>query len=129
MSTTRRGFLATAGVAAAQDFAHAQEHGHSHEHQVAASDPALREERHSPIVAGVFGNTVSLFWRVGLIAAEWSLITLVAVLIAPNAILRSPPSAARFRMASAIAKRRFARSSALRTSDNKLSARAISCAA
>jgi len=40
MSTTRRGFLATAGVAAAQDLAHAQEHGHSH--QVVPSDPALR---------------------------------------------------------------------------------------
>jgi nitrile hydratase len=42
MSTTRRGFLATAGVAAAQDFAHAQEHDHGHDHQVVPSDPALR---------------------------------------------------------------------------------------
>jgi nitrile hydratase len=42
MSTTRRGFLATAGVAAAQDFAHAQESDHGHDHQVVPSDPALR---------------------------------------------------------------------------------------
>jgi nitrile hydratase len=42
MSTTRRGFLATAGVAAAQDFAHAQENDHGHDHQVVPSDPALR---------------------------------------------------------------------------------------
>jgi nitrile hydratase len=40
MSTTRRGFLATAGAAAAQDLAHAQDHGHSH--QVVPSDFALR---------------------------------------------------------------------------------------
>ena len=42
MSTTRRGFLATAEVAAAQDIAHAQENDHGHDHQVVPSDPALR---------------------------------------------------------------------------------------
>jgi nitrile hydratase len=45
MSTTRRGFLAGAGAAAAQDLAHAQDHGHTdhgHSHQVVPSDPALR---------------------------------------------------------------------------------------
>ena len=45
MSTTRRGFLATAGAAAAQDLAHAQDHAHTdhgHSHQVVPSDPALR---------------------------------------------------------------------------------------
>lgn len=42
MSTTRRGFLAGAGAAAAQDLAHAQDHGHGHSHQVVPSDPALR---------------------------------------------------------------------------------------
>jgi nitrile hydratase len=42
MSTTRRGFIATAGTAAAQDLAHAQDHGHDHKHQAVPSDPALR---------------------------------------------------------------------------------------
>src|SRR6202161_414504 len=42
MSTTRRGFLAAAGAAAAQDLAHAQEHDHGHDNQVVPSDPALR---------------------------------------------------------------------------------------
>ena len=42
MSTTRRGFLAGAGAAAAQDLAHAQDHGHAHSHQAVPSDPALR---------------------------------------------------------------------------------------
>ena len=41
MSTSRRGFLAAAGVAA-QDLAHAQDHSHDHDHQVVPSDPALR---------------------------------------------------------------------------------------
>jgi nitrile hydratase len=42
MDATRRGFLAAAGMAAAQDHAHGQEHGHDHDHQVVPSDPALR---------------------------------------------------------------------------------------
>src|SRR5215468_7710352 len=42
MSTTRRGFLATAGAAAAQDLAHAKGHDHGHDHQAVPSDPALR---------------------------------------------------------------------------------------
>ena len=42
MSTTRRGFLAAAGVAAAQDAAHAQEQEHEHAHQAVPSDLALR---------------------------------------------------------------------------------------
>jgi len=42
MSTTRRGFLTAAGVAAAHDLAHAQEHDHGHDHQAVPSDPALR---------------------------------------------------------------------------------------
>jgi nitrile hydratase subunit alpha len=42
MSTTRRGFLTAAGMAAAQDLAHAQEHDHGHDHQAVPSDPALR---------------------------------------------------------------------------------------
>ena len=42
MSTTRRGFLATAGATAAQDLAQAQEPNHGHDHQVVPSDPALR---------------------------------------------------------------------------------------
>ena len=42
MSTTRRGFLATAGAAATQDVAQAQDHGHEHQHQAVPSDPALR---------------------------------------------------------------------------------------
>jgi len=42
MSTTRRAFLASAGVAATQDLAHAQEQNHGHDHQVVPSDPALR---------------------------------------------------------------------------------------
>src|SRR5690348_18323314 len=43
MSTTRRGFLATAGIAA-QTAGHAQDstHDHDHEHQSVPSDPALR---------------------------------------------------------------------------------------
>src|SRR5215831_16984107 len=40
MSTTRRGFLATAGLAAAQ--AQEPDHDHGHEHQAVPSDPALR---------------------------------------------------------------------------------------
>ena len=40
MSTTRRGFLTTAGVVAAQNVAHGQDHGH--DHQAVPSDPALR---------------------------------------------------------------------------------------
>src|SRR5271170_6363156 len=40
MTTTRRDFLTTAGVAAAQNMAHAQDH--DHEHQAVPSDPALR---------------------------------------------------------------------------------------
>jgi nitrile hydratase subunit alpha len=40
MNTTRRGSLATAGVAATQEAAGAP--GHDHEHQVVPSDPALR---------------------------------------------------------------------------------------
>src|SRR5450631_3999191 len=40
MSTTRRGFLTTAGVAAAQNVSHARDH--SHDHQAVPSDPALR---------------------------------------------------------------------------------------
>ncbi len=48
MSTTRRGFIAVAGAAAAQDMAHAEDqhedhrHEHGHEHQVVPSDPTLR---------------------------------------------------------------------------------------
>ena len=44
MSTTRRGFLATAGIAAAQTSGEAQDstHDHGHEHQAVPSDPALR---------------------------------------------------------------------------------------
>jgi nitrile hydratase subunit alpha len=44
MSTTRRGFLAAAGAAAAQDMAHAEEktQDHGHDHQIVPSDPALR---------------------------------------------------------------------------------------
>jgi nitrile hydratase len=42
MSTTRRGFLASAGAAAAQDLTHAKGHDHGHEHQAVPSDPALR---------------------------------------------------------------------------------------
>jgi nitrile hydratase len=42
MSTTRRGFLATAGLAAAQDAAQAQQPDHGHEHQDVPPDPALR---------------------------------------------------------------------------------------
>lgn len=40
MDATRRGFLAAAGAAAAQDLAKAQDHDHNH--QVVPSDPALR---------------------------------------------------------------------------------------
>jgi nitrile hydratase len=42
MGTTRRGFLAAAGAAAAQDLAHAQDHDHGHDHQVVPSDATLR---------------------------------------------------------------------------------------
>jgi len=44
MSTTRRGFLATAGALAANDIAQAddQKHSHTHEHQAVPSDPTLR---------------------------------------------------------------------------------------
>jgi len=42
MSTSRRGFLAAAGVTAAHDLAHAQDPSHDHDHQVVPSDPALR---------------------------------------------------------------------------------------
>jgi nitrile hydratase len=44
MSMTRRGFIAAAGAAAAQDLVHAQDkgHDHGHDHQVVPSDPALR---------------------------------------------------------------------------------------
>src|SRR5579863_9923909 len=42
MTTSRRGFLATAGVAATKDLAHPQEQNHGHDHQVVPSDPALR---------------------------------------------------------------------------------------
>ena len=40
MDTTRRGFIAAAGTAAAQDSAKAQDHDHNH--QVVPSDPTLR---------------------------------------------------------------------------------------
>ena len=40
MSTSRRGFLTTAGVAATQSVSHARDH--SHDHQAVPSDPALR---------------------------------------------------------------------------------------
>jgi nitrile hydratase len=40
MDSTRRGFLAAAGAAAAQDLAHAQDN--DHDHQLVPSDPALR---------------------------------------------------------------------------------------
>lgn len=40
MDSTRRGFLAAAGAAAAQDLAQAQDHDHAH--QAVPSDPALR---------------------------------------------------------------------------------------
>lgn len=40
MDATRRGFLAAAGAAAAQDLAKAQDHDHTH--QLVPSDPALR---------------------------------------------------------------------------------------
>ena len=40
MDTSRRGFLATAGVAGAQEVA--KVHDHEHDHQVVPSDPALR---------------------------------------------------------------------------------------
>jgi nitrile hydratase len=40
MDATRRGFLAAAGAASAQDLAKAQDHDHNH--QVVPSDPALR---------------------------------------------------------------------------------------
>ena len=40
MDSTRRGFLAATGAAAAQDLAKAQDHDHNH--QVVPSDPALR---------------------------------------------------------------------------------------
>jgi len=42
MSTTRRGFLATAGTAAAQDLAQARSRDHDHDHQVVPSDLTLR---------------------------------------------------------------------------------------
>jgi hypothetical protein len=44
MSTTRLGFLATAGVAAVGDPGHADDNPHDHvqDHQVVPSDPALR---------------------------------------------------------------------------------------
>lgn len=44
MSTSRRGFLTTAGVAAAQNVAHARDHSHDHghDHQAVPSDPVLR---------------------------------------------------------------------------------------
>ena len=46
MNTTRRGFLAAAGVAAAGDAMHAQDpehdNAHDHDHQAVPSDPALR---------------------------------------------------------------------------------------
>jgi len=42
MDATRRGFLAAAGLSAAQDLAHAQDQNHDHDHQVVPSDPALR---------------------------------------------------------------------------------------
>jgi nitrile hydratase subunit alpha len=42
MSTTRRGFLATAGAAATPNPAHAQDHDHDHAHQAVPSDLTLR---------------------------------------------------------------------------------------
>ena len=44
MDSTRRGFLAATGAAAAQETAQAQDHSHDHDHahQVVPSDPALR---------------------------------------------------------------------------------------
>lgn len=42
MNTTRRGFLAATGVAAAEGVMHAQEKPHDHAHQAVPSDPALR---------------------------------------------------------------------------------------
>jgi nitrile hydratase len=42
MSTTRRGFLAAAGAAAAGDIAQGEDKSHGHDHQVVPSDPALR---------------------------------------------------------------------------------------
>ncbi|MBV9744755.1 MAG: nitrile hydratase subunit alpha [Acidobacteriia bacterium] len=42
MTTTRRGFLATAGAAAAHDQAHAQDPDNGHDHQAVPSDLTLR---------------------------------------------------------------------------------------
>ena len=45
MNSTRRGFLATAGAAAAGELGQAEDkvtHDHGHDHQVVPSDPALR---------------------------------------------------------------------------------------
>jgi nitrile hydratase len=42
MSTTRRGFLATAGAAATPNLGHAQDHDHDHAHQAVPSDLTLR---------------------------------------------------------------------------------------
>jgi nitrile hydratase subunit alpha len=42
MNTSRRGFLAATGAAAAEGLIHAQETPHDHEHQAVPSDPALR---------------------------------------------------------------------------------------
>ena len=42
MKTTRRGFVAAAGAAAASDFMPAQEHDHEHDHQAVPSDLTLR---------------------------------------------------------------------------------------
>jgi nitrile hydratase subunit alpha len=42
MTTTRRGFLATAGAVAAHDHAHAQDQDHGHDHQAVPSDLTLR---------------------------------------------------------------------------------------
>jgi nitrile hydratase subunit alpha len=42
LTTSRRGFLAATGVAAAEGLMHAQEKPHDHAHQAVPSDPALR---------------------------------------------------------------------------------------
>ena len=42
VKTTRRGFLAATGAAAAEGNVHGQDEGHGHDHQVVPSDPTLR---------------------------------------------------------------------------------------
>ena len=63
MDSTRRGFLATAGAAAAQDLAHAQDHGHSH--QVVPSDLALRVKSLESLLNGALSDHFNVGTGVG----------------------------------------------------------------